>query len=161
VHATGYETTRYISALDITGRGGLPIDRAWADGAHAYLGITTAGFPNLFMLYGPNTNHGSIITMIEYQVGYVVRMLDRMDREDLAWVDVRPEAMRAYDEEIQRDLDEVTVWDAGCHQYYRVASGRIVTQYPHSMYTYRDRLEAPEAPDAYEIGRRSPLDAPA
>jgi cation diffusion facilitator CzcD-associated flavoprotein CzcO len=153
VFATGYETTRYISTLDIVGRDGVHIADAWADGAHAYLGITTAGFPNLFMLYGPNTNHGSIITMIEYQVGYVMRMLERMQREGLAWVDVRPEAVKEYDEQIQRDLDEVTVWDAGCHQYYRVPSGRIVTQYPHSMYTYRDRLEAPEAEDAYELGR--------
>jgi cation diffusion facilitator CzcD-associated flavoprotein CzcO len=150
VYATGYETTRYISALDITGRDGLEIDEAWADGAHAYLGITTAGFPNLFMLYGPNTNHGSIIGMIEYQVDYVVRMLDRMDREGLAWVDVRPETVKAYDERIQRDLDEVTVWDAGCHQYYRVPSGRIVTQWPHSMFTYRDWTTAPDPADAYE-----------
>jgi len=151
VYATGYETTRYISAMDIVGRGGLDIDDAWADGARAYLGITTAGFPNLFMLYGPNTNHGSIITMIEYQVDYVVRMLDRMDREGLAWVDVRPETVRAYDERIQRDLDEVTVWDAGCHQYYRVPSGRIVTQWPHSMFTYREWLTAQDPIDAYEL----------
>jgi cation diffusion facilitator CzcD-associated flavoprotein CzcO len=151
VYATGYQTTRYISAIDVVGRDGLDIDDAWADGAHAYLGITTAGFPNLFMLYGPNTNHGSIITMIEYQVDYVVRMLERMDREGLTWVDVRPETVRAYDERIQRDLDEVTVWDAGCHQYYRVPSGRIVTQWPHSMFTYRDWLRAPDPDDAYEV----------
>ena len=154
VYATGYETTRYISVLDIVGRDGVHIADAWADGAHAYLGITTNGFPNLFMLYGPNTSHGSIITMIEYQVGYVRRMLERMADEGLAWVDVRPEAVKAYDEEIQHDLDEVTVWDAGCHQYYRVPSGRIVTQYPHSMYTYRDRLEAPDPEGTYEVGRR-------
>jgi cation diffusion facilitator CzcD-associated flavoprotein CzcO len=151
VYATGYETTRYISALEIIGRDGLDIDDAWADGAHAYLGITTAGFPNLFMLYGPNTNHGSIIGMIEYQVDYVIRMLDRMDREDLCWVDVRPETVKAYDERIQRDLDEVTVWDAGCHQYYRVPSGRIVTQWPHSMFTYRDWTTAPDPDGAYEV----------
>jgi cation diffusion facilitator CzcD-associated flavoprotein CzcO len=151
VYATGYETTRYISALEITGRDGLDINDAWAEGAHAYLGITTAGFPNLFMLYGPNTNHGSIITMIEYQVDYVVRMLDRMDREGLAWVDVRHETMKAYDDRIQRDLDDVTVWDAGCHQYYRVPSGRIVTQWPHSMFTYREWTTAPDPVVAYEM----------
>ena len=103
------------------------------------------------MLYGPNTNHGSIIGMIEWQVEYVVRMLERMDRDGLAWVDVRPETVKAYDEQIQRDLDEVTVWDAGCHQYYRVPSGRIVTQWPHSMFTYRDWTKAPDPDDAYEV----------
>lgn len=152
VYATGYETTRYISAIDITGRDGLHIEKAWADGAHAYLGVTTAGFPNLFMLYGPNTNHGSIITMIEYQMDYVRRMLERMDRDGLAWVDVRPETVKAYDERLQRDLDEVTVWDAGCHQYYRVPSGRIVTQWPHSMQRYRELTAAPDPDNAYELG---------
>jgi cation diffusion facilitator CzcD-associated flavoprotein CzcO len=152
VYATGYETTRYASTIDVTGRDGTRLDEAWADGAQAYLGITTSGFPNLFQLYGPNTNHGSIIFMIECQVGYVVRMLQRMEADGLAWVDVRPEVMAAYNEQVQRDLDEVTVWDAGCHQYYRVPSGRIVTQWPLSMYAYRDLTTAPDPPDAYEVG---------
>jgi cation diffusion facilitator CzcD-associated flavoprotein CzcO len=64
---TGFKTTRYLSALDVVGRGGHHINEAWHDGAQAYLGITTAGFPNLFMLYGPNTNNGSILFMIECQ----------------------------------------------------------------------------------------------
>ena len=55
--ATGFKTTKYLSAIDVTGRDGRHIDEAWSDGARAYLGITTAGFPNLFMLYGPNTNN--------------------------------------------------------------------------------------------------------
>jgi cation diffusion facilitator CzcD-associated flavoprotein CzcO len=152
IYATGYETTRYASTIDVTGRDGVRLHEAWADGAQAYLGITVAGFPNLFQLYGPNTNHGSIIFMIECQVDYIVRMVERMEAEGLAWVDVRPEAMAAYNEQLQRDLDEVTVWDAGCHQYYRVPSGRIVTQWPHSMYEYRDRTSAPDPPDAYELG---------
>ena len=54
----------------------------------------------------------------------------------------------------QHDLDEVTVWDAGCHQYYRVPSGRIVTQWPHSMFTYQEWTEAPDPDDAYEVGAR-------
>src|SRR5690606_38549387 len=67
VYATGFQTTKYLAAIDVTGRDGVRLADAWADGAHAYLGITTAGFPNLFMLYGPNTNNGSIIYMIEAQ----------------------------------------------------------------------------------------------
>jgi cation diffusion facilitator CzcD-associated flavoprotein CzcO len=60
--ATGFATTKYLSAIEVVGRGGRHIEDAWSDGATAYLGITTAGFPNLFMLYGPNTNNGSILT---------------------------------------------------------------------------------------------------
>ena len=152
VFATGYETTKFASAVEITGREGAALDAVWANGAQAYLGITVSGFPNLFQLYGPNTNHGSLIFMIECQVDYIVRTLQRMDSEGLAWVDVRPEVMGAYNEQLQRDLDEVTVWDAGCHQYYRGPSGRIVTQWPHSMYAYRDLTAAPDPSDAYEVG---------
>ncbi len=93
--ATGFSATRYLSAIDVVGRDGVHIEEAWHDGATAYLGVTTAGFPNLFMLYGPNTNNGSILTMIEAQADHVVDHLRRMVDGNLAWIDVKPEAMDA------------------------------------------------------------------
>lgn len=156
VVATGFATTRFLSAIEVTGRGGRRLDDAWADGARAYLGITTAGFPNLFMLYGPNTNNGSILYMIEAQVDYALRQLRRLDDEHLAWVDVRPEAEERYNEELQATMEAVTAWSAGgCHNYYRGPSGRIVTQWPGSMSGYRARTEVPDA-DAYEVAPAAP-----
>jgi cation diffusion facilitator CzcD-associated flavoprotein CzcO len=156
--ATGFSTTKYLSAIDVTGRRGLRIADAWNDGARAYLGTTTAGFPNLFMLYGPNTNNGSILTMIESQVDYTVRQVERLASEGLAWIDVRPEAMERYNAEIQRGLEGVAPWQDDCHGYYRSPTGRIVTQWPFSMSEFQKRTE--EADDgAYEV---SPLiEAPA
>jgi cation diffusion facilitator CzcD-associated flavoprotein CzcO len=152
VYATGFKTTQYLSAIEVTGRGGVRIADAWADGAHAYLGVTTAGFPNLFMLYGPNTNNGSIIYMIEAQVEYAVRHIQWMDREGLAWIDVRPEVEAEYNDHLQADMARVGPWTAGnCHNYYW-AGGRIVTQWPHSMSEYRRRTEAPDE-DAFVRGR--------
>ena len=151
--ATGFSATKYLSAIDVTGRGGRPLREAWADGAHAYLGVTTAGFPNLFMLYGPNTNNGSILAMIESQVEYALQRIERIAREDLAWLDVRPEPMARYNEEIQRAIGNVTVWQADCNGYYRSPSGRIVTQWPHSMSEFRERTAAPD-PDVYETAPR-------
>jgi hypothetical protein len=136
------------------GRDGRHIDDAWAEGAQAYLGITTTGFPNLFMLYGPNTNNGSIIYMIECQVDYVMRQLRRLEDEDLAWVDVRQDVMDEYNDALQHDLAGVDVWQAGCNGYYRVPSGRIVTQWPHTMSEYRTRTERADA-DAYEVAWKS------
>lgn len=154
VLATGFRTTRYASTVDLVGRDGLRIEDAWADGAQAYLGITTSGFPNLFMLYGPNTNNGSIIQMIEYQVDYVVRHVLRLADEGLAWIDVRPEVMAAYNERLQHELDAVEVWQTACHGYYRhPVSGRIVTQWPHTMAVYRERTSAPDE-DAYASAAR-------
>jgi cation diffusion facilitator CzcD-associated flavoprotein CzcO len=151
--ATGFSATRYLSAIDVTGRGGQRIEDAWSDGARAYLGITTAGFPNLFMLYGPNTNNGSILAMIESQVDYTLRQIERIADEGLAWLDVRPEPMERYNEEIQRAIAGVRVWQAGCTGYYRTPSGRVVTQWPYSMTEFRVRTQKPDA-DAYEARPR-------
>jgi cation diffusion facilitator CzcD-associated flavoprotein CzcO len=138
--ATGFTTTKFLAAIDVVGRHGVELDDAWADGPQAYLGITTSGFPNVFMLYGPNTNNGSIIYMIECQVHYVLEMLDAMDEHDLTWVDVKRDVLDEYNEEIQRALDDVEVWQAGVNGYYRV-NGRIVTQWPGSMSSYQQGTE--------------------
>ena len=148
--ATGFATTRYLSVIDVTGRNGVSLEEAWAGDPRAYLGITTSGFPNLFMLYGPNTNNGSILFMLESQVAYIMRQLRRMRDEGIVWMDVRSDVMDAYNEELQHDLDGIDVWQADAHGYYRGASGRIVTQWPHTMDEYRRRTMRPD-PDAFEI----------
>lgn len=150
VFATGFATTRYISAMEVVGRGGLSIDEAWNDGPLAYLGITTSGFPNLFMLYGPNTNNGSILTMIEAQVDYVVDHLRWMDEDGVKALDVRPAAMAEYNERLQEAMSRVRVWHAGCNGYYRSPSGRIVTQWPRSMAEYQE-LTAEADREAFEV----------
>jgi cation diffusion facilitator CzcD-associated flavoprotein CzcO len=137
--ATGFSATRYLSAIDVVGRGGVRIQEAWQDGAIAYLGVTTAGFPNLFMLYGPNTNNGSILTMIEAQADHVVDHLRRMIDRTLVWIDVKPDAMERYNIGIQKGIQSVKVWQANCNGYYRSASGRVVTQWPFSMAEFRRR----------------------
>jgi cation diffusion facilitator CzcD-associated flavoprotein CzcO len=149
--ATGFEATKYLSALDVVGRGGRHIDEAWHDGAHAYLGITTSGFPNLFMLYGPNTNNGSILTMIEAQVEHVLGHVRRLAGEGLTWVDVKPDVMQRYNDEVQEAIAGVDVWQAGCHGYYRTPSGRIVTQWPFSMAEFGERAATVD-PEAFEVG---------
>ena len=154
IYATGFETTQYASAIDFRGRGGEPIADAWRkDGAAAYLGITTAGFPNLFMLYGPNTNNGSLLTMLESQVEYTLQLVRRLVNEDLAWVDVRKEVMARYNAGVDELMGQVKAWQAGCNGYYRSPSGRIVTQWPASMTEYRERTAKPDD-DAFEVGRR-------
>ena len=150
IFATGFETTKYLSALDVRGRDHRRIEEAWNDGAHAYLGITAAGFPNLFMLYGPNTNNGSIITMIEWQVDYALQQVQRIANEGLAWIDVRSEPMERYNEEVQQAIAGIRVWQADCNGYYRSPSGRIVTQWPYSMSEFRERTAKLDA-DAFEV----------
>lgn len=136
--ATGYAATKFVTTMDIRGVGGRTIDDAWRDGAQAYLGVTTSAFPNLFMLYGPNMNNGSIIQMIEYQVEHVIELLAGMDARGARWIDVRPEAMEDFNVKVQHAIDGIEVWNLNCNTYYRAPNGRIVTQWPFSMLEYRD-----------------------
>jgi cation diffusion facilitator CzcD-associated flavoprotein CzcO len=156
---TGFDTSKFLSAIDVTGRGGRQLADVWSNGARAYLGITTAGFPNLFMLYGPNTNNGSIIFMLECQVAYIMRQLLRMDDENILSIDIRPDVMDKYNEEIQRDCNAIDVWQVIDDSYYR-AAGRIVTQWPHTMSEYRRRILQPD-PEVYEVNYGTALNSPA
>ncbi|MCB1746881.1 MAG: NAD(P)/FAD-dependent oxidoreductase [Gammaproteobacteria bacterium] len=152
--ATGFQVSRYLSAIEVTGRDGVRIDDAWSDGAQAYLGITTHGFPNLFMLYGPNTNNGSILFMIERQVGYIVRQIERVMRERLAWIDVRNDVEQRYNEVMQQDIKQVEVWQANCGHYYNARSGRMVTQWPHDLEEYTARTTRDDT-EAYDSAPRA------
>ena len=154
VLATGFSTTKYLSAIEVIGRNGLDIEDAWNDGATAYMGITTTGFPNLFMLYGPNTNNGSIITMIEYQVEYALAHIQRLAAQRLAWVDVKAEPMAQYNEWVQEGIAGIEPWHASCNGYYRSPSGRIVTQWPHNMTAFKDQTATIDE-DAYEVAAKS------
>jgi len=149
VLATGFSATEYLSAIEVKGRKGLDLEDAWSEGAEAYMGMTTAGFPNLFMLYGPNTNQGSLITMIEWQVDHIVQHVQRIAREQLAWIDVKRDLQSAYNEQLQKDIEAVEPWMDGCNGYYRSPSGRVVTQWPKNMTAFREMI-AEINPDEYE-----------
>ena len=141
VMATGFAATKFAATVDIPGRDGVSIVDAWSDGAQAYLGVTTVGFPNFFMLYGPNMNNGSIIRMLEYQTEHVLQLLHRLGAEGIQTLEVKPEVMESYNVDVQAAIDGVDVWNADCNGYYRAPNGRVVTQWPFSMDDYKRRSE--------------------
>jgi len=147
VLATGFSAIEYLSAISVTGRDGLDLEDAWSDGAVAYQGVTTAGFPNLFMLYGPNTNQGSLITMIEWEADHALAHIKRLVEEDLAWIDVRKDLQDTYNDQVQQDIEAVEPWMDGCNGYYRHASGRVVTQWPKNMTAFREMIAEIDASD--------------
>ncbi|MCA9513263.1 MAG: NAD(P)/FAD-dependent oxidoreductase [Myxococcota bacterium] len=153
VLATGFATTRYLSAIEVRGRDGVRLDEAWSDAPEAYLGLTTSGFPNLFLLYGPNTNGGnSIILMLEYQVEYMMRLLDEAEETGVDWLDVRRDVMDAFNATLQEQLAGIPVLQASCNGYYRSPSGRIVTQWPFNFAAYRERVDR-DGLASFETGR--------
>jgi cation diffusion facilitator CzcD-associated flavoprotein CzcO len=140
VFGTGFHVTDPPAADRLWGRDGLLLKDAWRDGMQAYLGAAIAGFPNLFMLIGPNTGlgHSSMVFMIESQIAYVLDCLRTMDDEGLDTVEVRRDVQAGFNAEVQSRLVD-TVWNAGgCRSWYLDAAGRNTTLWP--TYTWRFRL---------------------
>jgi cyclohexanone monooxygenase len=133
VCATGYAAADYLGEIEVTGEGGVGLRDVWRDGAHAYLGTAVPGFPNFFMLYGPNTNVGSnsVIFVLEAQARYIVRALRYLRRKGKSYVAVRPSAMADFLAKIDQWM-QGTVWTTQCSNYFRAANGRVVTQWPRS-----------------------------
>jgi cation diffusion facilitator CzcD-associated flavoprotein CzcO len=126
---TGFKSTEFLLPIEITGRGGQRLHDLWKDGAEAYRGSTVPGFPNLFMIYGPNTTvPGSAIFMIECQVNYVLKFVKRILRDGLVF-DVRPEPMRRFNAMIQRRAQPYA-WMSGCNNWFKSASGKLVNNWP-------------------------------
>jgi cation diffusion facilitator CzcD-associated flavoprotein CzcO len=125
--ATGFETTGWRWSVDVQGRGGAHLNDVWKDYPEAYLGITVADFPNLFVLYGPNTNlgHNSITFMLERQVEYAVKALDGLAESGNAAMVPTKAAQDRFNAQVQADLDK-TVWaDPACNSWYKNEHGKI------------------------------------
>ncbi|ETB52022.1 flavin-containing monooxygenase [Mycobacterium avium] len=133
VCATGYAAADYLGELDVAGERGVTLREVWRDGAYAYLGMAVPGFPNFFMLYGPNTNVGSnsVIFVLEAQARYIVRALKYLRRHRRRYIAVRPAALADFVAKIDRWMVG-TVWTTQCSNYFRAPNGRVVTQWPRS-----------------------------
>ena len=159
VFGTGFQSTDFLAPLDIAGAAGRRLSEAWQDGAEAYLGMTVAGFPNLFVLYGPNTNlgHNSILFMVECQVDYIlgcIRQIAEKRAAGPAAMDVRRDVMDAYNRDVQTRMRS-TVWEAGCESWYKTASGKVVNNWPDFTTAYRRATRAPNVDDfVWSAGRR-------
>ena len=139
VFGTGFDVHDYLGSLRVLGRGGRDLGALWGGGgAQAYLGMVVFGFPGLFLLVGPNTGlgHNSIIFMIESQVHYVMKAVERIRDRPGTLLDVREDAQRGYNEDIQRRLAG-TVWASGCASWYLDAHGRNTTLWPGFCFQFR------------------------
>ncbi|GAA0419787.1 flavin-binding monooxygenase [Acrocarpospora corrugata] len=136
--STGFQPTRFLSQFTVTGRDGTDLQDFWGDRPRAFLGVTVPGFPNFFILYGPNTNGGfSIIAQLERQAEVAVRAIRTVLRRRAKAVDTRPEVLDRHVRWLDRQLaDHASAMDSGCHNYYHSPSGANVTQWPRTHFVY-------------------------
>jgi cation diffusion facilitator CzcD-associated flavoprotein CzcO len=147
VFATGFETHGFVAPMEITGADGRTLAQEWGELPRAYLGLTVPGFPNLFLLYGPNTNGGtgSVIYVIEAAMGHVLAALATGARR----IEVRRAAAERFDNDLREALAG-TVWHTGCTSWYLDENGNDPNQWPWLWTAYRRRTSRLE-PDAYEL----------
>ncbi|EFG10435.1 Predicted flavoprotein involved in K+ transport [Streptomyces clavuligerus] len=155
VLGTGFRVTDAAYARLVTGTGGRTLHDVWQGSPQAYLGTTVAGFPNLWLMAGPNTGvgHTSLIYMIESQIDYLLGCLRFMDEHRVGAVDVRAGVQLAYNTAVQRRMTR-TVWAAGgCAGWYRDRQGRITTIWPEPTWRFRRRTRGFD-PDRYTLTAR-------
>jgi cation diffusion facilitator CzcD-associated flavoprotein CzcO len=153
VLATGFATHGFVAPMEIAGAGGRRLTAEWAEVPRAYLGLSVPGFPNMFLLYGPNTNggSGSVVNTIEAGLTHVVAALDELERADARRIEVSRQAADAFDRELRAALAK-TVWHSGCTNWYVDENGHDPNQWPWLWTTYRRRTARIE-PGAYALER--------
>ena len=153
IYGTGFQATDFLTPMTITGRDGIALNDAWKGGAEAYLGISVNGFPNLFMLYGPNTNlgHNSIIYMLESQIHYVQQCIAAIDSQKLRSLEVRSLVQTNFNDRVQSKISD-TVWNKGCHSWYKTESGKNTNNWPGFTFNYRRQTDKLDLND-YDIVR--------
>lgn len=152
IYGTGFAASDFLAPMRIRGLGGLELNQAWREGAEAYKGISVNGFPNLFILYGPNTNlgHNSIIYMLESQFPYVLACLDKLD-QGVRYLDVRKPAQDAWNRQVQQAISQ-SVWEQGCSSWYKNAAGKHTNNWSGFTFSYRRQTRRPQWAD-YELVR--------
>ena len=151
VFSTGFRVSEIPSSRLVRDAQGRTLHDVWNGSARAHRGTAVAGFPNMFMLLGPNTGlgHSSMVYMAESQIAYLMDALRTMDREGATAVELRAEAQKAYNDRVQKKL-EGTVWNTGCASWYMDEQGRNVTLWPDFTFVFRRQTEHFDA-GAYEL----------
>jgi cation diffusion facilitator CzcD-associated flavoprotein CzcO len=161
IFGTGFKVIDMPVAEHIRGRDGRLLADVWNGTPQAHHGIAISGFPNLFMLLGPNTGlgHTSVVFMIEAQIAYVADALRTLEQRGAAVAEVRPEAQEASNRAVQERL-QGTVWNTGgCASWYLDANGTNATIWPGSTVNYK-RITMRFDAESYEL-RRGPATRPA
>ena len=152
---TGFAASDFLAPMEIRGRQGQELGAVWREGAQAYLGITVSGFPNLFMLYGPNTNlgHNSIIYMLESQIRYVTDAIAQLCAQPDISFDVKPDIQHRFNTRLQQAL-ESTAWAEGCKSWYINPHGKITNNWSSFTFTYRRLTRRFDAASYQRLGAR-------
>ncbi len=143
IYATGFRTEDFLAPLEIQGLANKDLNQSWRDGAEAYLGMAINGFPNMLIMYGPNTNsgHNSIIYTLEGQMDYILQYMDYKEKSAADYLDVKASSLKSFNNKIQKKLKN-TVWNTGgCNSWYLTKDGKNTSNWPGFSFLYRKAVK--------------------
>ncbi len=155
IYGTGFEASKFLAPMTVIGRGGVELHDKWAGEPRAYLGITVDGFPNLFCLYGPNTNivaNGSIVYFSECGVRYVLGCLELLARTGHRALDLRPAVLESFGEQVDAANRAMAWGRSGVNSWYKNPAGRVTQNWPFTLLEYWERTRRPEVFEYELIG---------
>jgi hypothetical protein len=137
VWCTGFKASEFLAPITIRGCGGADLHEQWTQGPAAYLGMTVPNFPNMFMLFGPNTNSitNTIVFLLERQAAYIRQALECKERKGLAWLQVSDATHTKFQGWLERKLDR-TVFTDNCPGWYTNEQGKVTAMWPASHLAY-------------------------
>jgi 4-hydroxyacetophenone monooxygenase len=150
IYGTGFHASRFLAPIVIKGRGGRDLHREWNGDARAYLGMTVPGFPNLFMMYGPNTNivvNGSIIFFSECDIRYIMGCIELLLRSGDATLEPKESVHEAFNRKIDEGNKAMAWGVPGVSSWYKSASGRVSQNWPFALVDYWEATRAPNPAD--------------
>ena len=150
VLATGFNTHQFFRPMTVKGRGGVTLEAAWAERNQGYMNVTTPGFPNWFMIGGPNSPIGNFSWLVtaENQLGYSMKLMDRLRAGNAREIAPKPEAAQAFNDALSAKLKD-TIWASGCRSWYIDAQGRVAS-WPWTYATFLENMAEPVLED-FEI----------
>ena len=139
IYATGFYSQEFQGDLKVIGRGGLDLRERWGNSPEAYLGMSVDGFPNFFMLYGPNTNlnHHSVVAMLEEQDKYISQAVDFLRDNPDKVLDVDPQVLREFNDRIQAELQD-SAFSADCSSWYKNEDGKVINNWSGNVAEYQE-----------------------
>ena len=145
IYATGFNPFNILSSMEVKGRGGTTLSESWQENIRSHKTVAVSGFPNFFMLLGPNSalGHNSVILMIEAQVNYIVKCLKKMRKNGWTSLDPKPASQEKFNSFIQGQL-KGTVWQGGCSSWYKDSDGQNFTIWPMSATRYMLNMRKPD-----------------
>jgi 4-hydroxyacetophenone monooxygenase len=150
IYGTGFQASRFLTPMTVTGAGGVDLHEQWDGEARAYLGLTVPGFPNLFLMYGPNTNivvNGSIIYFSECEAHYIVESVRMLLESGKRSMDPRPEVHDEYNRRIDEGNRNMAWGASSVNSWYKNASGRITQNWPFPLLDYWRQTRTPDPHD--------------